>query len=66
MKRAKDFEAVMVLGCDSATYTVQQALRDTECQVVQAMHMTGITNATARFQFPMTVKLEEKARVGHG
>jgi len=66
VKRAKDFEAVIVLGCDSATYTVQQALRDTECQVVQAMRMTGITNATVKFQFPMTVKLEEKTRVGHG
>jgi hypothetical protein len=66
VKRAKDFEAVIVLGCDSATYTVQQALRDTECQIVQAMRITGITNATVKFQFPMTVKLEEKTRVGHG
>jgi hypothetical protein len=66
LKRVKDFEAVLVLGCDSATYTVQQALKDTECQIIQAMHMTGITNATVKFQFPMTVKLEEKARVGEG
>ena len=66
VKRAKDFEAVMVLGCDSATFTVQQALRETECQVVQAMRMTGITNAAVSFRFPMTVKLEEKTRVGHG
>ena len=51
-------EAVMVLGCDSATFTVQQALRETECQVVQAMRMTGITNAAVSFRFPMTVKLE--------
>ena len=66
LQRAKDFEAVMVLGCDSATYTVQKALKDTECQVIQAMRMTGITNAIVRFQFPMTVKLEENVRVGDG
>ena len=66
LKRAKGFEAVIVLGCDSATYTVQQALKDTQCQVIQAMRVTGITNATVKFEFPMTVKLEEKVRVAHG
>ena len=64
LKRAKDFETVIVLGCESATYTVQQALKETDCQVIQAMRVTGITNATVKFQFPMTVKLVEKTRVG--
>lgn len=64
LKRARDFEAVLVSGCDSARYTVQQTLKDTECQVIQAMHMTGITNATVKFQFPMTVNLEDKTQVG--
>jgi hypothetical protein len=64
LKRAKDFEAVLVLGCDSATHSVRQALEDTECRVIQAMHMTGITNATVKFQFPSTIHLEEAARVG--
>jgi hypothetical protein len=66
LKRAKHFEAVLVLGCDSAAYTVRQALKETHCQVIQAMHMTGITNATVKFRFPMTVMLEEKTRVGAG
>ena len=65
-KRASDFEAVLVLGCDSATYTVQQALEDTECKVIPAMHMTGITNATVKYQFPMTLTLEEETQVGGG
>ena len=64
LKRAKDFDAVLVLGCDSATYSVRQALKDTECQIIQAMQMTGITNATVKLQFPLTVNLEETARVG--
>jgi hypothetical protein len=66
LKHAKDYEAVLVLGCESATYTVQEALKDTDCQVIQAMHLTGITNATVKFQFPMTIKLEEATCVGEG
>ena len=64
LERAADFEAAIVLGCDSATYTVRQALRDTECRVIQAMRVTGLANATVKLQFPMTIKLEKKARVG--
>jgi len=63
LERAKDYEAVLVLGCDSARYTAQQALRSTGCRVVQAMKMVGITNATVRLQFPMTLELQEKTRV---
>lgn len=66
LKRARDFEAVLVLGCDSATHSVQQALTDTECLVIAAMHMTGITNAIVKFQFPMTLHLEETTQVGAG
>ena len=63
LKRAKEYDAVLVLGCDSARYTAQQALRSTGCRVVQAMKMIGITNATVRYQFPMTLELREKTRV---
>lgn len=66
LKRAKDYEAVLVLGCNSATLTTQQALKDTDCQIVQGMRMTGLTNATVSFQFPLTVNLEQKARVSEG
>ncbi len=66
LKRARDYEAVLVLGCESATYSVRQALRGTECRIVEAMHMTGITNATLKFQPPMTLTLEEQTRVGEG
>ncbi len=65
-KRAGDYEAVLVLGCDSATYTAKEALKNTDCQVIQAMRMTGLTNAALKFRFPMTVELQHKARVGGG
>lgn len=63
LKHARNYEAVIVLGCDSATYTVQQTLKDTNCRVIQAMQMIGITNATVSYLFPMTLKLKDKIRV---
>jgi hypothetical protein len=66
LKRAQNFDAVLVLGCESATSTVEQALNDAPCEVIQAMNLTGITNASVRFQFPGTVTLVEKTQVGTG
>ena len=66
LKRAKDYEAVVVLGCDSAGYTVQQTLEHTDCHVIQAMRTTGLTNATVKFRFPLTLSLHDKTRVGEG
>ncbi len=63
LKRAEGYEAVLVLGCDSATYTVQQTLKRTNCQVIQAMQIVGITNATVKLRFPMRIDLTEKTRV---
>jgi len=58
LKRARDYEAVLVLGCDSAAYTVQDTLKDTDCQVIQGMRMVGTTNATLTFRFPLTINLD--------
>jgi hypothetical protein len=66
LRRAKDYEAVLVLGCDTARYTVEQVLEGSDCQVIQAMQTTGLTNATVKFQFPMTLTLEHVTRVGEG
>ena len=69
LRHAKGFEAVLVLGCDSATHTAIDALRDTSCEVFQGMTVKTITNATATFRFPGTVELEwhplpTKPRIG--
>ena len=69
LKRAKNYEAVLVLGCDSATLTARDTLKDTDCQVFQGMRVMAIANATIKFRFPMTVELDahplpEKLRIG--
>ncbi|MEM6353698.1 MAG: hypothetical protein AAF766_23350 [Cyanobacteria bacterium P01_D01_bin.14] len=66
LQRAKDYEAVLVLGCVSATDTVKDALKEIDCQVFQGMKMKGISNATVKFEFPLTVKLEVNPLHGAG
>jgi hypothetical protein len=51
------------MGCESARYTVEETLKSTDCAVLLAMEMVGITNANLKYQFPLTVKLEDLARV---
>lgn len=63
MKRAKDYDVALVMGCESARYTVEETLKDTDCDVILAMQLVGITNANLKFDFPLTVKLEDLARV---
>lgn len=58
LKRAREYQAVLVLGCDSAAYTVQETLKGTDCQVIQGMKVVGGTNATLRARFPLTISLD--------
>lgn len=57
-KRAREFEAVLVLGCDSATFTAADALKETGCKVFQGMQVRTITNATTSVRSPAAVTLE--------
>ena len=66
LKRARDYEAVVVLGCDSAAFTAQQVLKDTDCRVILGMQMVGITNATIVHKFPLTYELQDTTRVPIG
>jgi hypothetical protein len=66
LKYAKNYEAVVVLGCDSAAFTAEQVLKNTECKVIQGMRTVGITNATVTHRFPLTFELQEKTRVQIG
>lgn len=66
LKRASGYEAVVVLGCDSAAFTARQVLKDTNCRVVLGMQMVGITNATVTHRFPLTFELQGTTRVPIG
>jgi 4-hydroxy-3-methylbut-2-enyl diphosphate reductase IspH len=57
-KRASQYDAVIVLGCDSATETVREAVQATGRKVVEGMKVSGIMNAQIKFQLPGNVCFE--------
>lgn len=58
-KYAKQYEAVIVLGCDSATETIRDSIKSTDCKVIEGMEVAGIMNAKLRFQLPGNVSFED-------
>ena len=60
LKRARDHDAVLVVGCKSAIQVAKDILKDTNCQVFPAMQMKAIANATMKFEFPLKVKFDMK------
>ncbi len=58
LKRAAGYDAALVMGCESHWVTVADTLKDTDCDVMLGMELVGITNATLKFEFPLTIKLD--------
>jgi hypothetical protein len=57
-KCTEHYEAVIVLGCDSATETVRDVVKSTGCKVIEGMEFAGIMNAKIRFHLPGNVSFE--------
>jgi hypothetical protein len=58
-KYAKHYDSVIVLGCESATVTVRDAVSGTDCKVIEGMKVSGIMNAKLRFHFPGNLSFED-------
>lgn len=58
-RHAQGYEAVIVLGCDSATKTVRDAIQSPDCKVIEGMKVGGLTNAKMRISFPANVSFED-------
>jgi len=58
-KYAKTFDAVIVLGCDSAVATVCDVVKSTDCKVIPGMEVAGIMNAKPTFQLPCNISFED-------
>ncbi len=63
LKRANGYQAAVVMGCESARYTVEETLKETDCAVLLAMQLVGITNAKLKFKLPLTVELGDLSRI---
>jgi hypothetical protein len=57
-KCSQQYDAVIVLGCESATETVRGAVKSNGCKVIEGMQVTGIMNVELPFQFPGKVTYE--------
>ena len=58
-KYAKQYEAVIVLGCESATETVRNAVESIGCKVIEGMELTGIMNAKLSFSLPGNLSFKD-------
>lgn len=54
-KRASRYDAVIVLGCDSATATVKEATEADGRTVIEGMKVSGIMNARLEFRLPASI-----------
>lgn len=57
--RVRQYDAVIVLGCGSATETVRELIETTDCKLIEGMAVTGIVNAKLRFHLPCNVSFED-------
>jgi hypothetical protein len=62
-RRARDYDAALVMGCESARVTAELALEGTDCKVILGMEFMGIVNSTVKFELPLTVRLENPSLV---
>ena len=58
IKYASQFEAVVVMGCESAYESVKELLKSTECQVFLGMESEGVLNAIPKIHLPFNLSLE--------
>jgi hypothetical protein len=57
-ENAKDYDAVIVLGCESAIKTVLETVNATACKVIKGMDVAGIMNTKTRFHWPFDISFE--------
>jgi len=58
LKHAKDYEALIVLGCEAAVNIVSDAVQSTACKVFQGLETEGIMSIQPKFQLPANISLE--------
>jgi hypothetical protein len=58
LKRARKYEALVVLGCEAAADTIHDAVKTTSCKVFQGMRTEGIMSIKPLFHIPCNMSLE--------
>jgi len=58
MRRAKNYDALVVLGCEAAVQTILDSVDTTSFQVVQGMRTEGIMSILPQFKWPDSITLQ--------
>lgn len=58
LKRASEYDAVAVLGCEGAYDSVCDIIKSTNCQVFHGMESEGVLSLTTKLDWPLTISLE--------
>ena len=58
MRRAKKYDAVVVLGCEAAVQTILDSVDTESFQVVQGMRTEGIMSILPQFKWPDSITLK--------
>jgi hypothetical protein len=58
MRRAKKYDALVVLGCEAAVQTILDSVDTASLHVVQGMRTEGIMSILPRFQWPGSITLQ--------
>ena len=57
-KRANNYDALIVLGCEAAVDMIHDAAKSTVCKVFQGMRSEGIMSIQPQFHMPCNISLE--------
>jgi hypothetical protein len=57
-RRASDYDAVMVFGCDAAVKAAGDCTQSTSCKVIAGMETEGIMNVMPSMKWPGKISLE--------
>jgi len=57
-KRAKEYEALVVLGCEAAVQTIRDSVKTTSCKVFQGMETEGVMSIQPRLNLPCNISLK--------
>jgi hypothetical protein len=61
LKRAKHYDALLVMSCEAGVRTVYDAVKSTSCNVFMGMRSEGIMSVLPRFQRPGNILLDVKS-----
>jgi len=60
-KRAKSYDALVVLGCEAAVQTVRDSIKPNACEVLQGVETEGIMSVKPRLSLPCNLSLEPQS-----